>query len=254
MKILVSNDDGVRAPGIAALARAVSALGDVVVCAPSVEQSAVGRSVTMYRPLRLDKVQVPGMDFPSWAVDGTPTDCVKLALARLFDGGRPDLIVSGINAGGNLGSDIHFSGTVSAAMEGAMSGIPAIALSLEDRTGRWDYDRAAGFAMPVIRAALGCAFPFGTLMNVNLTPDEPKGIKLAPMGVLDYGESYDERTDPRGRKYYWLNGTRKPAGDAEQTDAAWLERGYLTVTPIKFDMTDREVLAQWGDCLSGLNP
>ncbi len=244
MRILVANDDGVRAPGLAALARALTALGEVTVCAPAVEQSAVGRAITMSRPLRLDKVTLPGLDLPTYAVEGTPTDTVKLALYRLFDG-KPDLVVSGINAGGNLGTDIHFSGTVSAAMEAALQGIPSVAVSLEDRTGVWAWDHAAAYALQAIRMAQGCRFPFGTLMNINLPAGTPKGIKLAAMAVLDYGESYEERTDPRNRPYYWLRGTRKPAGDSDVSDAAWLERGYVTVTPIRFDMTDYDTLSQW---------
>ena len=250
MKILVSNDDGIFSPGIAALANALAKMGEVIVCAPEREQSAVSRSVTMYRPLRLEKVEVFGMPFPSYTVDGTPTDCVKLALDKLLQG-KPDLVVSGINRGANLGSDVLFSGTVAAAMEGAMQGIRAVAVSLEGRRD-WNFERAAKLALIAIEAAKDCPLPFGTLMNVNVPDFTPKGYKLTPMGVLDYGESYVERADPRGRRYYWLSGKKKPAQEQADTDDAWLERGYVTITPVKFDMTDYDLLRTWHTQLSHL--
>ncbi len=241
MKILVSNDDGIRAPGIAALAEAVSVFGEVTVCAPENEQSAVGRALTMSRPLRLEKVIVPGMPFPSYSVDGTPTDCVKLAIDRVFHE-KPDLVVSGINRGANLGTDVLFSGTVSAAMEGAMQGIPSIAVSL-GWGDNWDFGLAARWAKQAVGIAMKFPMPFGTLININIPQGEPKGIKVARLGVLDYGENYLEREDPRGRKYYWLAGDKIPALHESDTDDSWLERNYITVTPLRFDLTDDSVLA-----------
>jgi 5'-nucleotidase len=242
MKILVTNDDGVRAPGLAALARAMAGFGDVVVCAPESEQSAVGRALTMNRPLRLEKINVPGLHCPCWSVDGTPTDCVKLAIDRLFDK-KPDMVVSGINQGSNLGTDVLFSGTVSAAMEGALQGIPSIAVSL-GWGDEWDFDKAALWALKAIGVARKCIMPFGTLMNINIPQGEPRGIKLAKLGVLEYGESYLERKDPRGRKYYWLAGDKVPAHRDSEADDAWKEAGYMTVTPLKFDLTDYAMMEE----------
>lgn len=240
MKILVTNDDGVRAPGLAALAKAVSCYGDIVVCAPESEQSAVGRALTMSRPLRLEKTAVHGLDYPCYCVDGTPTDCVKLAIDKLFDE-KPGLVVSGMNRGANLGTDVLFSGTVSAAMEGAMQGIPSIAVSLgwgDD----FDFEKAGMWARPAVGIAMKCALPFGSLLNINIPQGKPLGIRAAKLGVLDYGENYLEREDPRGRKYYWLAGDKIPAHHDSESDDAWLERGYLTITPLKFDLTDYGII------------
>jgi 5'-nucleotidase len=249
MKILVTNDDGIRAPGLAALARAMARFGEVVVCAPENEQSAVGRALTMHRPLRLEKIEIAGLRAPCWHVDGTPTDCVKIAVDRLF-GGKPDLVVSGINRGANLGTDVLFSGTVSAAMEGAMQGIPSIAVSLGWGE-EYDFERAAPWAARAIGAAMELVLPFGTILNINIPQGEPKGLRVAGLGVLDYGETYDERTDPRGRKYYWLAGDRVPACGGDDTDDAWLLKGHITVTPLKFDLTDYPVMERLRDAFEG---
>ncbi len=243
MRILVSNDDGIQSAGIAALARALQQLGDVTVCAPQSEQSAVSRALTMSRPLRMEPAKVPGLECPCWAVDGTPTDCVKLAISRLYDA-PPDIVVSGINNGANLGSDVLFSGTVAAAMEGAMQGVPAVAVSLR-MGGETTFDQAAVWATQAVRAALAAPFPLGTVMNVNVPSCAPLGWKLTALGVLEYGETYEQRRDPRGRSYYWLTGNKRPADAQSDADDAWLERGYLTVTPIKCDLTDYSLLEKW---------
>lgn len=240
MRILVTNDDGIRAPGIAALAKAVSVFGDLTVCAPENEQSAVGRALTMSRPLRLEQVTVHGLGFPCYSVDGTPTDCVKLAIDRVFHQ-KPNLVVSGINRGANLGTDVLFSGTVSAAMEGAMQGIPSIAVSL-GWGDEWDFDAAALWASQAVGIAMKFPMPFGSLMNINIPQGKPRGIRAARLGVLDYGENYMERVDPRGRKYYWLAGDKLPAPHESETDDGWLERGYITLTPLRFDLTDYSML------------
>ena len=244
MKILVTNDDGIRSPGLAALARAVSCFGEIIVCAPENEQSAVGRALTMNRPLRLEQASIAGLDCPCYSVDGTPTDCVKLAISRLYDT-PPDLVVSGINRGANLGSDVLFSGTVAAAMEGAMQGIPSVAVSLSGLGCPWNFEAAAEWGAKAVRLAIGHKLPFGTVMNVNIPACQPKGMKCTKLGVLEYGESYDKRTDPRGRSYYWLAGDKQPAHEHSDADDAWLERGYITITPLKCDMTDYDLLENW---------
>lgn len=242
MRILVTNDDGIRAPGLHALARAMEAFGEVAVCAPESEQSAVGRALTMHRPLRLERADLPGLGFPCWCVDGTPTDCVKIAIDRLFDG-KPDMVVSGINRGANLGTDVLFSGTVSAAMEGALQGVRSIAVSLGWGEG-YDFESAAPWAAKAVEAAAGIELPFGTLLNVNIPQCRPKGMRVARLGVLDYGENYMEREDPRGRKYYWLAGDKVPAASGGDTDDAWLLAGYITITPLKFDLTDYSMMEE----------
>jgi 5'-nucleotidase len=240
MRILVTNDDGIRAPGLASLARAMKAFGEVAVCAPEHEQSAVGRALTMHRPLRFERVDVQGLDCPCWCVDGTPTDCVKIAIDRLFDG-KPDMVVSGINRGANLGTDVLFSGTVSAAMEGALQGVRSIAVSLGWGEA-YDFEGAAPWAAKAVEAAAGIELPFGTMLNVNIPQGRPKGVRVARLGVLDYGETYVEREDPRGRKYYWLAGDKVPAASGGDQDDAWLQAGYMTITPLKFDLTDNSVM------------
>jgi 5'-nucleotidase len=240
MRILVTNDDGIRAPGIAALAGAMAGFGDITVCAPESEQSAVGRALTMNRPLRLEKAEIPTLECPCFSVDGTPTDCVKLAIDKVFHA-KPDMVVSGINRGANLGTDVLFSGTVSAAMEGAMQGIPSIAVSL-GWGDNWDFIEAARWARPAIGIAMKLSMPFGRMININVPQGKPKGIRVANLGILDYGENYIERDDPRGRKYYWLAGDKSPAHEGAESDIAWLEKGYLTVTPLKFDLTDHSMI------------
>jgi 5'-nucleotidase len=190
----------------------------------------------MHRPLRLEKAEIPGVSGPCWSVDGTPTDCVKIAVDRLF-GRKPDLVVSGINRGANLGTDVLFSGTVSAAMEGAMQGIHSIAVSL-GWGDNFDFETAAVWAAKAIGIAKDVELPFGTILNINIPQGKPRGSRVAGLGVLDYGESYEERTDPRGRRYYWLAGDKVPASQGSGTDDAWLQEGYITITPLKFDLTD----------------
>jgi 5'-nucleotidase len=241
MQILVTNDDGIRAPGLAVLARLMAAFGEVTVCAPENEQSAVGRALTMNRPLRMEEAHIHGLEMPCWAVDGTPTDCAKLAMDKLFDA-KPDLLVSGINQGSNLGTDVLFSGTVSAAMEGALQGVHSMAVSLRGYENQWDFEAAACWASKVISIAKGCTLPFGTLLNINIPSGTPRGIQIAKMGLLDYTEEYVRRRDPGGRNYYWLSGDKLPAGNDTGTDDAWLEAGYITITPLKFDLTDYSAL------------
>lgn len=252
MKILVSNDDGVRAPGLCALANALQALGDVLVCAPMQEQSAMGRAMTMTRPLRLHRVDVPGLRPPAWCVDGTPADCVKLAVSALYGGEAPDAVVSGINLGANAGTDIHYSGTVSAAMEGALLPSRSYALSLHHQAPDSAWEPAAALAVQIIRDTLDWKLPFGTLMNINFPKDKPVGICCAAQGLLRYAEHYERRTDPRGGEYYWLAGTLQAPGADDRADYAQLMRGYVTITPIQYDMTDHTLLRDWSHQSIGL--
>ena len=233
--ILVANDDGIHSEGIAALADAVRHLGEVVVVAPDREQSACSHSLTLHRPLRVHP-RGPAR----WAVDGTPTDCVNLAVSGILPR-RPNLVLSGINTGANLGDDVTYSGTVSAAMEGTLLGIPSIAVSL---IGQHDfvYDDAAAFAARLASWVLTSGLPADTLLNVNVPQlanrERPRGVALTRMGRRRYGDAIVEKVDPRGKKYYWIGAAELDFEDVEGTDYVAVRDGYISVTPIHLDLTN----------------
>jgi 5'-nucleotidase len=237
--ILVSNDDGIHSAGLAALADALGSVGDVVVVAPDREQSACSHALTLHRPLRIDEIQ-PGR----FTVDGTPTDCVNLAINAILKT-RPALLVSGINRGANLGDDVTYSGTVSAAMEGTLLGIPSIAVSLIGR-GTFDFGVAASFATRLAQWVLEHGLPPDTLLNVNV-PQEfegaaPRAVVLTRMGRRRYGDAIVEKLDPRGRKYYWIGGEDVPFVAEEGTDFHAVHQGLISVTPIHLDLTNYRTL------------
>lgn len=247
MNILLANDDGVFAPGIRALRQELTRLGKVTVVAPMQEQSGVGHSISILEPLVVKMVDDADGSPLGWAVEGSPADCVKLAVYELLDQ-PPDLIVSGINAGANAGINVLYSGTVAAAIEGSFFGITSIALSLE-LAEHFDYPRAARMGVEVIRRILANDPPKGSLFNVNLPSHlrgEPKGIKVVPMGMGRYGEGFEKRLDPRGRTYFWM--TYEPPYNLEgpETDVTALSDNYVTVTPLKFDLTRHEDLNAMG--------
>jgi len=233
--LLVSNDDGIHSPGLAALTDALEDAGEVVVVAPDREQSACSHALTLHRPLRIDEVR-PGR----YMVDGTPTDCVNLAINGILPR-RPALVVSGINKGANLGDDVTYSGTVSAAMEGTLLGVPSIAVSLIGR-GAFAFETAADFARRLTKWVLANALPPDTLLNVNVpqpSADEPvRGVRLTRMGRRRYGDAIVEKTDPRGRKYYWIGGEELDFIEEEGTDFHATKEGYISVTPIHLDLTN----------------
>lgn len=238
MRILLTNDDGVFAPGLRALRKELMKLGEVHVVAPILEQSGVGHSITILSPLVSKPIEDDDGKVLGLGIDGSPADCVKLAIYELLDR-PPDLIVSGINSGANAGINVLYSGTVAAAIEGAFFHITSIAVSLE-MSDRFDYPHAAKQALDVIRKILANNPPKGSLFNVNLPSHgrgEPKGIKVVPMGVGQHGEGFEERRDPRGRTYYWLT-YRPPFGlEGEESDVTALADNYVTVTPLHFDLT-----------------
>lgn len=233
--ILVCNDDGIQSEGLTALADAVRAHGRVVVVAPDREQSAVSHSLTLHRPLRIDEV---GVD--RYTVDGTPTDCVNLGINAILKA-RPALVVSGINKGANLGDDVTYSGTVSAAMEGTLLGVPSIAVSQIGR-GPYDFTIAAEFAARLVARLLAEPMPPDTLLNVNVprftNGETPAGVALTRMGKRRYGDAIVEKVDPRGRKYYWIGGEELAFEEAEGTDFHACSRGQISVTPIHLDLTN----------------
>ena len=237
--ILVSNDDGIHSAGLTVLADALAPLGEVVVVAPDREQSACSHALTLHRPLRIDEVR-PGR----YAVDGTPTDCVNLAINAILRR-RPALLVSGINRGANLGDDVTYSGTVSAAMEGTLLTVPSIAVSLVGREA-FDFGIAAAFAARLAQWVLAHGLPDDTLLNVNV-PQEfagsaPQGVAVTRMGRRRYGDAIVEKTDPRGRKYYWIGGEDVPFVAEEGTDFHAVHQGLISVTPIHLDLTNYRTL------------
>lgn len=245
VNILLANDDGVFAPGIRALRQELSRLGKVTVVAPHQEQSGVGHSITILEPLITKMVDDADGSPLGWSVEGSPADCIKLAIYELLDE-PPDLIVSGINAGANAGINVLYSGTVAAAIEGAFFGITSIAVSLEFAE-HFDYPRAARMGVNVIAQILQNNPPKGSLFNVNMPSHlrgEPKGIKVVPMGVGRYGEGFEKRRDPRGRNYYWMTYAPPYNIEGPETDVTALSDSYITVTPLKFDLTRHEHLDQ----------
>ena len=238
-RILVTNDDGIFSEGIKLLAGALAPLGEVVVVAPDREQSAAGHSLTLHHPLRLRRIE------ERWyAVDGTPTDCVNLAVMWLMKEQRPDLIVSGINFGLNLGDDVTYSGTVSATFEGSLLGIPSIAFSQEVAEG-FSFARAASLAARVVGEVLEQPPREGLLLNVNLPAGEPRGVRWTRLGHRQYRQAVVEKTDPRGRKYYWIAGTPEWE-EQEGTDYAAVSAGCVSITPMHLDLTDYRILDDIG--------
>lgn len=249
MLILVTNDDGIYAPGLASLAEALRSLGDVCIVAPATEQSGVGHSITYLTPL-IAKEVYHGAKRWGWAVEGSPADCVKIGIKE-FCPQTPDLIVSGINSGLNAGINVLYSGTVAAAIEGAFFGITSAAVSLEFDE-QADYDRAAQLACRLIAQILAQKGPEPQLYNINIPKaalaDESPTVAVVPMNVTRYADSFERRADPWGRSYFWLKGGPPAHPPGVETDLSALARGCITVTPLDYDLTRRNALAamqQW---------
>jgi len=253
MRILLTNDDGVYAPGLAAMERALRRLGKVFVVAPLHEQSGVAHSITFLTPLQARKVYVNDKHW-AWTVDGSPADCVKLAVSTILPE-RPDLVVSGINGGLNAGVNILYSGTVAGAAEGAFNGITGIAVSLQYDENE-PFQQAADLAVEVIGKILEHDRTAGRIYNLNiplkaLQKDSPE-VKVVPMDAMQHWETFERRTDPMGRPYYWLAGEHdprqpKPKKPEQLTDLIALAKGYITVTPLNFDVTDKHCLNKMSD-------
>lgn len=235
MRILVANDDGIFSPGIKALAMALKGLGELMVVAPDVEQSGVGHGITFRRPLRFKHTASAGFgEIPAYRVDGTPADCVVMGVHVL---GKPDLVVSGINIGANLGLDLTHSGTVAAALEGVSYGIPAIAFSLDAMGEELQFEDAARQTVPIVEWVMRNGLPPKTLLNVNFPNYTPKGMKVTRLSTNHYEDMVVERTDPDGRPYYWVSG--KPTSELEEGTDLWAVRnGYTSVTPVSADLTN----------------
>ena len=241
-RILVTNDDGVRSEGIHALGRALAGLGEVTIVAPHIEASAIGHALTLRRPLRVERLQEH-----VYEVDGTPTDCVNVAIARILHA-APDLVVSGINKGYNLGDDVTYSGTVAGAMEAALLGIRGIAVSLERTPQPYDFAAAAEAAARVAERVLGARLPQRSFVNVNVPAGRPKGFRLTVQARRNHVTVVDERIDPRGQTYYWIEEGQNDWEPHDRSDYQAVRDGYVSVTPLQPDLTDHAgfaALEEW---------
>ncbi len=245
MKILATNDDGINAPGLRALVVALLEVGEVVVVAPDHNWSAAGLTKTMHKPLRISKARFP--DGPTaYTTNGAPSDCVALALLAILPQ-PPDLVVSGINPGANMANDILYSGTVTAAMEGVISGIPSLAVSLDTFEEEADFTYAAQFTARLVYQMGERGLPPGILLNVNvphLPPSEIAGAEITRLGRRLYKDALVERRDPRGRSYYWIGGERPGGVTEEGTDIWALANKRISITPLQLDMTDHSLIAE----------
>lgn len=252
MLILLTNDDGIYAEGINALREALEEIegAEVWAVAPDRERSASGHAITMHKPIFPIAADIPGARAHCFSVSGTPADCAKLGIEALLPR-KPDLVISGINRGYNLGTDVFYSGTVSAALEGAILEIPSIAVSLESKPGA-DFRPAAAFARSLALRVMQEGLPPGTLLNVNmpaLPEAELKGVRITMIGRRIYGNQWDRRVDPRGRTYFWLAGEVAPLENDPSSDVVAAEQGYISVTPVQLDLTrydQMERLRGWG--------
>ena len=233
--ILVTNDDGVHSPGIRVLGEALAALGDVTIVAPLAEASAIGHALTIRRPLRLER-----FGDRCYAVDGTPTDCVNIALTTVL-ASTPDLVVSGINKGYNIGDDVTYSGTVAGALEAALLGIPALAVSLEGGT-EYDFGPASGVALQVARALLATPLPARSFLNVNVPRGAIRGFRTAVQARRNHVTNVTARTDPRGRDYFWIDEAQDDWEPHDRSDYQAVRDGYVSVTPLHPDLTHHDAL------------
>lgn len=244
MRILLTNDDGIYARGLSALYEELSREADCLIVAPEIEQSAVGHAITLFRPLMV-RSATKGGSFLGYAVYGTPADCVKIGIKELA-GQIPDLVVSGINRGANCGNNLIYSGTVSAATEAAMMGVTSIAVSLDTHQ-ESDFTFAARFTGKMVRLIQSSKLMQGSAFNVNIPclPEEKiKGVVVVRQGKGNVIETFEKRTDPRDNIYYWISGEKITADKDAQTDIGALAQGYITVTPIQYDLTKYELLGE----------
>ena len=237
-KILVTNDDGVHSEGIHALAAALRPLGQVIVAAPHIEASAIGHALTLRRPLRLERLR-DGV----YEIDGTPTDCVNIGITQIFKT-MPDLVVSGINKGYNLGDDVTYSGTVSGALEGALLGVPSIAVSMARSSAEYDFSHAAAAAATIAAMVMREGLTPRTFLSLNVPAGRPKGFKLTVQAKRNHVTIVDERCDPRGKQYYWIEEGENDWEPHDRSDFQAVRDGYVSVTPLQPDMTDYAALAK----------
>ena len=237
-RILITNDDGVRSEGLEVLAASLEAFGEVTVVAPMTEASAIGHALTLRRPLRLEQFG-PRV----FAVDGTPTDCVNVAVTTVLRS-LPDLVVSGINKGWNIGDDVTYSGTVSGALEAALLGVPGIAVSLKFTRGAYDFSHAARWAASIAEGVLRRGLPARTFLNVNVPRGRPKGIRVTVQGTRNHITSVAERVDPKGNAYYWIEEGESQWEPHDRSDYSAVRDGFVSLTPLQTDLTAHAALAE----------
>ena len=242
-RILVTNDDGVHSDGIKALADAMKTLGEVTVVAPLAEASAIGHALTLRRPLRLETISER-----VYAVDGTPTDCVNIAITSVLRG-MPDLVVSGINKGWNLGDDVTYSGTVSGAFEAALLGAPGIGVSLQKTGEGFDFSESARAAGVIARSVLDKGLPSRTFLNINVPKGPTKGFKVTVQARRNHITKVDERVDPRGQRYFWIEEGQNEWEPHDRSDFQAVRDGYISVTPLQPDLTAYSVIPTIEDLL-----
>ncbi|WP_346354232.1 5'/3'-nucleotidase SurE [Azotosporobacter soli] len=247
MKILLTNDDGIQARGIQALWQELATLpaAEITIAAPDRERSAMSQAITMHHPIRVDEYPVSSPNIKAWSIGGTPADCVKIAIEALMKT-PPDLVISGINHGPNLGTDVLYSGTVSAAIEGALHGLPAIAVSLDSWQSR-NFSAAVSFIRALSLHIHANPLPPNTLLNVNvpaLEISEISGMSITKLGVRKYENIFERRSDPRGRTYYWMGGNLVDNDNDDDSDIVALQEGRISVTPIHFDLTSYDLMSQ----------
>lgn len=246
MKIIITNDDGIMAPGIRALAEIAAGLGEVVVVAPETERSATGHGITIWDPIRVKKLEIKGAK-EAWSISGTPADCVKMAVQEFYKN-ECDLVISGINNGPNLGTDVLYSGTVSAAIEGIILGIPSMAVSLASFDPNMDYQVSAHVAYKLARHLIDNKekLPPDTLLNINIPPvdyEKIEGFRITRLGIREYDNVFEKRTDPRGNTYFWLKGEVVPHTERDpELDVMAIEEKYVSITPIHFDLTNYRII------------
>jgi 5'-nucleotidase len=257
MLILLTNDDGIMAPGIVAMHRELAKLGDVNVIAPETVQSATGHGITISAPLLTSKVTIDGA-FTGTAVDGRPADCVKLAVTQILQR-QPDLVVSGMNAGANVGVNHIYSGTVAAAIEAGFLGLPSIAVSLHlHKDVPVDYARAAAWALEAIKLVLSAGLDGGEVVSINipaLPPGEsPRGVKVVRQCTRAFMDQYERRLDPRGREYFWNSSVFVLGETDADTDVAAIRDKYIAITPLQFDLTNHAMTQRWRQRKWSLSP
>jgi 5'-nucleotidase len=246
MNILVTNDDGYFAKGIAALVAVAKEFGNVTVVAPDKPQSGMGHAITIDSSLRVEAIDIFGSDVTAYKTSGTPVDCVKLATDKIFKT-LPDLCLSGFNHGSNASINIIYSGTMSAAVEGSIEGIPSIGFSLLDYTEHADFEASKHCARYIIQQFLKNPIPLHNLLNVNipkLKKEEIKGVKICRQAAAKWNEDYQERVDPRGKKYYWMTGVFDNKDKGTDTDIWALDNGYVSVVPVQYDLTAHGLIPQ----------
>ncbi len=251
MRLLLTNDDGIGAPGLYSLIKAFRDEAELYLVCPDRERSGTGHSITVFDPIRVERTEIDGVN-EAWIVGGTPVDCVKLAIARLINP-RIDMVISGINHGSNLGTDVLYSGTVAGAAEGVIMGVPSLAVSYDSIRRNIDLDFAGLITRGLVNLVRDMNPPRNALLNVNIpdiAPAEIKGVRICSQGIRSYDNIFEERQDPRGNTYYWLGGGLADDKNHPGSDVTAIQEGYISITPIRIDRTDYSLMKQYESILN----